>query len=85
MKTIFTQLIMIVAVAGMVVCGSVAAVSADDISDSITEGLEFYKKGDVLAPIQSLNYATQLIIQNKAQGPGGLPARIPERMAFEQR
>ncbi len=68
MKTIFKQSIVAVAMAGMVVCGSVVAVSADDITDSITEGLEYYKKGDVSAAIQSLNYASQLMMQNKAQG-----------------
>ncbi|ACN17739.1 conserved hypothetical protein [Desulforapulum autotrophicum HRM2] len=68
MKTILKQTIMIVAMTGMVVCGSVVAVSADDITDSITEGLESYKKGDASAAIQSLNYATQLMMQNKAQG-----------------
>ena len=75
MKTILKQAIMVVAMAGMVVCGSVVAVSADDITDSITEGLEYYKKGDASAAIQSLNYATQLMMQNKAQG---LESFLPE-------
>ncbi len=39
---------------------------ADDIEDSIKEGLDFYKKGQYKESVDSLNYATQLIQQQLA-------------------
>jgi hypothetical protein len=40
---------------------------ADDITDSINEGLQYYKNGEYTEAIESLNYASQLIKQNKAK------------------
>lgn len=39
----------------------------DEISDSIKEALEYYTSGDYTDAIESLNYAAQLIKQNKAE------------------
>ncbi len=40
---------------------------ADDIEDSINEALEYYKEGSYSDAIASLEYASQLIKQNKAE------------------
>lgn len=39
---------------------------ADDIEDSVKEGLDFYRKGQYKESIDSLNYATQLMQQKLA-------------------
>ncbi|MGE4519941.1 MAG: hypothetical protein AB7E04_10595 [Desulfobacteraceae bacterium] len=40
---------------------------ADEITDSINEGLEYYKSGDFTSSVSSLRYATQLIQQKKGE------------------
>jgi hypothetical protein len=40
---------------------------ADEITDSINEGLEYYKSGDLTSAVSSLGYATQLIQQKKGE------------------
>ncbi len=40
--------------------------SADDVTDSIKEALDAYKEGEYSEAIESLNYATQVIGQKKA-------------------
>ncbi|MFH1153513.1 MAG: hypothetical protein V1793_06845 [Pseudomonadota bacterium] len=74
MKHLIKRMTVMFAILGIIVLGSALSASADDITDSINEGLENYKKGDVSAAIQSLNYATQLMMQTKAQG---LEAYLP--------
>ncbi len=58
--------------AGMAGAGSVYA---DDITDSIDEGLEYYQKGQYSEAVGSLNYASQLINQKKG---GHLASMLPE-------
>ncbi len=48
---------------------------ADDVTDSINEGLEYYQKGDHGSAVESLNFAVQLIQQMKG---AGLEAFLPE-------
>jgi hypothetical protein len=48
---------------------------ADDIEDSIKEGLQYYKSGEYKDAVESLNYATQLIQQKKGKG---LESFLPE-------
>lgn len=50
------------------------AATADDVIDSINEGLQAYQKGEYAAAVQSLNYASQLIQQKKGEG---LQALLP--------
>lgn len=51
---------------------------ADDITDSIQEALEYYKEGQYSDAVESLNYASQLIQQNKAENMGSLlPDALP--------
>jgi hypothetical protein len=45
-----------------------AFAGADDVIDSINEGLEYYKKGEHTSAVESLNYAAQLIQQMKGEG-----------------
>lgn len=45
-----------------------AVAGADDVVDSINEGLEFYKQGEHSSAVESLNYAAQLIQQKKGEG-----------------
>lgn len=40
---------------------------ADEITDSINEGMEYYKSGDFTSSVSSLRYATQLIQQKKGE------------------
>ncbi len=49
--------------------------SADDITDSIKEGLEYYKNGEYTEAVSNLNYATQLIQQKKG---GSLESFLPD-------
>jgi hypothetical protein len=41
---------------------------ADDVTDSINEGLQYYQQGQMAEAVQSLNYAVQLIQQKKGEG-----------------
>jgi len=43
------------------------AIRADDVEDSIREGLELYKAGEFKDAVESLGYAIQLIQQKKGQ------------------
>lgn len=52
--------------------------SADEISDAISEGLANYKKGDLSAAVSQLDYAATLIRQQKA---GKITAVFPEPLA----
>jgi len=45
-----------------------ALAGADDVTDSINEALEYYKKGEHSSAVESLNYAAQLIQQMKGEG-----------------
>ena len=45
---------------------------ADDVEDSIQEGLELYKEGEFKDAVESLNYAVQLIQQKKGESLEGL-------------
>ncbi len=40
---------------------------ADDVTDSINEGLDYYKQGEYTSAAESLNYASQLIQQMKGK------------------
>jgi hypothetical protein len=51
---------------------------ADDVTDSINEGLEYYQQGEHGSAVESLNYAVQLIQQMKGEG---LEAFLPEPLA----
>ncbi len=51
---------------------------ADDVTDSIAEGLEAYEAGDMTAAKQALDYASQLIAQKNAEGLSGL---LPEPLS----
>lgn len=46
-------------------CGFAGAGVADDVVDSINEGLEYYNNGEFAEAASSLNYAVQLIQQKK--------------------
>ncbi|MDY0362698.1 MAG: hypothetical protein RBR08_14700 [Desulforegulaceae bacterium] len=50
---------------------------ADEITDSINEGLEYYKSGDFTSSVSSLRYATQLIQQKKGES---LETILPEAL-----
>ncbi len=52
----------------MVFLGFSALGHADDITDSISEALEYYKNGEYTDAAQSLDYASQLVKQKKAAG-----------------
>lgn len=41
------------------------SICADDVTDSIKEGLDYYNQGDYANAMQSLDYASQLIKQKK--------------------
>jgi hypothetical protein len=65
------------------ICLPIAAV-ADDVTDSINEALEQYKKGEYAGAMGSLNYASQLIGQKKGEAleallPKELPGWTPEK------
>jgi hypothetical protein len=45
-----------------------ALAGADDVTDSINEGLEYYQQGEHTSAVESLNYAAQLIQQMKGEG-----------------
>jgi hypothetical protein len=51
---------------------------ADDVTDAINEGLQYYKEGQYSAAVQSLNYASQVIQQKKGEG---LTAFLPEPLS----
>jgi len=59
------------AVLGAALCLSVPAF-ADEVEDSIKEGLAAYGQGDLSAAKQALDYASQLIAQKNAEGLGAL-------------
>lgn len=48
---------------------------ADDVTDSINEGLQYYKDGDYSQAAESLNYASRLIQQKKGES---LKSLLPE-------
>lgn len=52
--------------------------TADDVTDSINEALEQYKKGEFAGAIGSLNYASQLIGQKKGEA---LETLLPKELA----
>lgn len=52
-----------------------ASAMADDVEDSINEGMEAYKAGEFKDAVESLNYASQLIQQMKGQN---LESLLPE-------
>ncbi|MFH2124375.1 MAG: hypothetical protein ABIJ50_12955 [Pseudomonadota bacterium] len=60
---------------GMLSC---APVLADEVTDSITQGLEQYKKGSYAEAMNSLNYASQKIGQIKADA---LKVLIPQPLS----
>ena len=51
---------------------------ADDITDSISEALQYYKNGEYTDALESLNYASQLIKQKKGKG---LESFLPEPLS----
>ncbi|MBN2428497.1 MAG: hypothetical protein JXK94_09190 [Deltaproteobacteria bacterium] len=55
-----------------------AFAGADDVTDSINEGLKSYQKGEHGSAVESLNYAVQLIQQMKGEG---LEAFLPEPLS----
>jgi len=58
------------------VCVVLSGVShADDVIDSINEGLQYYKAGKYKDAVESLNYASQIIQQKKGKG---LESFLPE-------
>jgi hypothetical protein len=60
---------------GLLSCGPVLA---DEVTDSITQGLDQYKKGSYAEAMTSLNFAAQKIGQIKADG---LKVLIPKPLA----
>ncbi len=53
----------------LVMVFSLSAIAmADDVTDSINEGLQYYKDGQFTDAVSSLNYAEQLIQQKKSSG-----------------
>jgi len=50
---------------GIMIIGIAGSASADDVEDSVKEGLEYYKDGDYSSAAGSLEYAAQLIRQKK--------------------
>jgi hypothetical protein len=64
--------------------GAVAVVDADEVEDSISEALEYYKEGDFSSAAGSLEYAAQLIRQKKGgQLEEFLPKALPGWKAEE--
>jgi len=55
-----------------------SVVYADDIEDSIREGLQYYKNGEHTQAVESLNYACQLIQQKKGNN---LEAFLPKPLS----
>jgi hypothetical protein len=51
---------------------------ADDITDSISEALQYYKNGEYTDALESLDYASQLIKQKKGKG---LESFLPEPLS----
>ena len=60
---------------GLLSCGPVFA---DEVTDSITQGLDQYKKGSYAESMTSLNFAAQKIGQIKADG---LKVLIPKPLS----
>lgn len=58
-----TARILLAIVVGCFLCGTAFA---DEVTDSINEGLENYKKGNYAEAVNSLNFASQKIAQMKA-------------------
>lgn len=54
------------------------AVWADEITDSIEEAIEYYKEGNFVEAVNSLDYASQLIRQKRS---GNLESFLPEPLA----
>src|SRR5690606_19661944 len=71
MRLLFTSIVSAIAL-------SVVPAFADEIEDSIKEGLSAYGTGDLTAAKQALDYASQLIAQKNAEGLGSL---LPEALA----
>lgn len=68
---------LIAAVSAAALLGAAPA-CADEVEDSIKEGLSAYGSGDLTAAKQALDYASQLIAQKNAEGLGELlPAALP--------
>jgi len=59
----------------LLVLGLNSFAKADDITDSITEALEFYNQGNYQDAVENLTYASQLIQQKKGEG---LKGYLPE-------
>jgi hypothetical protein len=51
----------------VMLCGASAPTLADEITDSINEGLEYYEEEDYAEAASSLDYAAQLIRQKRAE------------------
>jgi len=60
---------------GILIIGIAGSASADDVEDSVKEGLEYYKDGDYSSAAGSLEYAAQLIRQKKG---GQLEVFLPK-------
>ena len=60
---------------GVLIIGIAGSASADDVEDSVKEGLEYYKDGDYSSAAGSLEYAAQLIRQKKG---GQLEVFLPK-------
>ena len=60
---------------GILIIGITGSASADDVEDSVKEGLEYYKDGDYSSAAGSLEYAAQLIRQKKG---GQLEVFLPK-------
>jgi hypothetical protein len=57
---------------------SPALAGADDVTDYINEGLEYYNNGENTSAVESLNLAVQLIQQMKGEG---LESLLPEPLS----
>ncbi len=60
---------------GVLIIGIAGSARADDVEDSVKEGLEYYKDGDYSSAAGSLEYAAQLIRQKKG---GQLEVFLPK-------
>lgn len=76
MKTLFSKTRTLILT--MIALGFFLSAHADDIVDSINEGLKYYNEGQYSEAVGSLNYAAQLISQKKG---GELEAFLPAPLA----
>lgn len=76
------------AAAALMIAALAGPAAADEVEDALTAGLEAYRAGDLSSAKEEVDYAAQLLAQQKAAGLSGfLPAPLPgwERVEEENK